>query len=345
MPETMACLQVTEWGGGVERAETAVPEAGPNDVLVEVEATGVGRTVYNVTNGNLGDDPADLPRVPGHEVVGRVVEAGEAVSGLGVGDRVAAYFHLVCGHCAPCRTGRDSLCENHAGWFSVDTDGGFAEYAAIPAGNAIPVPEGIDAVEATAIPDAIATPYHVADRTGRIAADDDVLVIGAGGGVGIHMVQMARYFGARVTAADVVDEKLDRCLEYGATAAIDTAEESIDEAADSLGIAFDVIVDLVGDSDLLDRSIDALGWGGRLVNLTTFGNTFPLMPRAQVSRELEVVGSRYCSKYELRRAGELVEAGAIEPVVTERVGFDGVADLLERIAANEVFGRGAMTPS
>lgn len=345
MPETMDCLQLTEWGGGLERAERPVPAVGPNDVLVEVEATGVGRTVYNVTNGNLGDDPNDLPRVPGHEVVGRVSVAGEGVSHLGIGDRVAAYFHLVCGHCEPCRAGRDSLCENHAGWFSVDTDGGFAEYAALPAGNAIPIPEGIDAVEATVIPDAIATPYHVADRTGRIHTGDDVLVIGAGGGVGIHMVQMARHFGARVTAADVVDAKLDRCFDYGATATVDTTEGSIADAADDLGTTFDVIVDFVGDSDLLEGSVDALGRGGRLVNLTTFGNTFPLMPRAQVSRELEVVGSRYCSKYELRRAGELVAAGAIEPVVTERVGFDGVADLLERIAANEVFGRGAMTPT
>lgn len=345
MSDVMDCLQIAAWGGDLERTVTPAPEPGTTDVLVEVEATGVGRTVYNVIAGNLGDAPGDLPRIPGHEVVGRVVEAGAGVDHVGPGDRIAAYFHLVCGYCEPCRAGSDSLCTNHAGWVSVDIDGGYAEYVRLPAGNAIPIPDGIDAVEATAIPDAIATPYHVANTTGGVRPGDEVAVLGAGGGVGIHMVQMARYFGARVTAVDIVDAKLDRCLEYGAEAAVNSADRSIADVAAERHGGFDLIVDFTGETALLEAAVDALGRQGRLVNLTTFGNTMAVSPRAQVSAERQVVGSRYCAKHELYRAGQLVGAGHIEPVVSEVVGFDGVADLLESIADNEVFGRGAMTPA
>ena len=342
MPESMRCLQVDEWGGEVHQAETAVPEPGPNDVLVEVEATGVGRTVANVVAGNMNDDPDHLPRIPGHELVGRVLEAGEGVEHLDAGDRVTAYFHLVCGHCQHCQAGHDPLCENHAGWVSAHVDGGFAEYARLPAGNAISIPEGLDAVEATAIPDAIATPYPVANAAAEIEPGEAVAVLGAGGGVGIHMVQMARYFGAEVTAVDVVPEKLEACERYGATHVVNAAAESLGAAGPD---EFDVVVDFVGDTDLLEAAVDLLGPHGRLVNLTTFpGRTMALSPRTTVISELSVVGSKYCSKHELRRAGALVAQGDIEPVVSEVVGFEGVPDLLERIVDNEVLGRGAMRP-
>lgn len=342
MPGRMRCLQVEEWGGEPVEAETAVPETGPNDVLVEVEATAVGRTVANVIDGNLGDDPADLPRIPGHELVGTVAEAGVGVEHVEVGDRVTAYFHLVCGHCRYCRAGHDSLCEDHAGWVSVDTDGGFAEYARLPGGNAIALPPGLDPVEATAVPDAVATPYHVANTSGGVEPGDDVMVIGAGGGVGIHMVQMARYFGGEVTAVDVDDEKLAECERVGATHVVNAAEEPL-SAADPA--EFDVVVDFVGDTDQLEGAVGLLGPHGRLVNLTTFpGRSIDLAPRTTVLNEIEVVGSRYCAKYELRRAAELVASGEIEPVVSEVVGFDGVADLLDRIVDDEVLGRGAMRP-
>lgn len=339
----MECLEIAEWGGDLIRSERAVPEPDPTEVRVSVDATGVGRTVRNVVDGNLGDDPDDLPRIPGHEVVGTVDAVGEGVTHLDEGDRVTVYFHIVCGHCQACRSGHDSLCSNHEGWISVDTDGGFAEYACLPARNVVAIPEGIPATEATVVPDAVATPYHVANQRANVEPGDRVAVLGAGGGVGIHTLQVAAYFGADVTAVDTASEKLDRCAEVGADVVHDPGPENdLSALADG---TYDAVVDFTGDTDLLEASLSLLGPRGTLVNLTTFpDNEMALSPRVEVMNELNVVGSRYCSKYELQRAADLVADGVVEPVVSAVTDLDGTADLLQRVVDNEVVGRGAMVP-
>lgn len=199
-PDTMDCLCLDAWGGDLARTTAAVPPVGLRDVLVSVEATSVGLTFAKATDGGLGDDGANLPRIPGHEPVGEVVEVGDEVTDVEPGAFVGAYFYLVCDHCGACHAGPQSRCENHAGLVGVDIDGGFAEYARLPAGRAMTLPDAIVTVAATVVPDAVATPYHVANRRAQIAPGDDVLVPGAGGGVGIHMEQVARHFGATVTA-------------------------------------------------------------------------------------------------------------------------------------------------
>ena len=339
----MDCLEIAEWGGTLARAERPKPEPSATEVRVSVEATGIGRTVRNVIDGNLGDDPDDLPRVPGHELVGRVDAVGDGVTHVEEGDPVTAYFHVVCGHCRACRSGHDSLCENHEGWISVDTDGGYAEYACLPGRNVIGIPEGIDPVDATAIPDAVATPYHVANQRANVERGDRVLVLGAGGGVGIHMVQVADYFGADVTAVDTATHKLDRCAAVGAARVHDPGEENdLTAVGDE---PYDAVIDFTGVTDLLEESVDLLGPRGTLVNLTTFpGTEMSLSPRAEVMNEVAVVGSRYCSKHELQRAAELVADGPIEPVVSDVAGFDGTPDLLDDVCDGSVVGRPAMRP-
>lgn len=343
MVQKMECLQLTAWGGELERTQRQIPDVTGGDVLIDVEATSVGLTVRNVMNGDLGDDEDDLPRIPGHELVGRVAETGPGVDHLDTGDLVTAYFYLSCGHCSACQRGHDSLCENLDGFVSVDTDGGFAEYARLPARNAIAIPDQLDPVEATAIPDAIATPYHVANQRANVEPGDDVAILGAGGGVGAHLVQMVQYFGGNVTAVDRVAEKLDTCRELGAVQTVDTSDCSLSDAVGDQ--RFDAIVDFTGSTDLLMEAKELLAPRGRLVNLTTFpGRSFDLSPREQVFTEIEVVGSRYCAKHELRRSAELVAEGVIDPVVTEVVDMDGVQDLIDRISAGGVVGRGAMRP-
>jgi len=339
----MEALQISEWGGKLEQVEREQPTPESHEVLVEVDATSVGLTVANVINGDLASESSTLPRIPGHEIIGTVVETGDGVSAPAVGERIAAYFYLSCDRCPSCRRGREPLCENLEGYVSVDIDGGFAEYVALPASNAIPIPSSIDPIDATAIPDSIATPYHVMNQRVDVGVGDDVLVLGAGGGVGIHLVQMARLFGSDVTAADIGEEKLHVAAEQGAERTIDTSETDLDTALDDE--RFDAVIDFTGVMPLVRTAVDYLGRRGRLVNLTTFpGKSFELTPREQVFNELEVVGSRYCSKYELRESAQLVAEGAIEPIVTEVADLDGTPALLDSIRDGEVVGRAAMTP-
>lgn len=348
MTASMRSLQISEQDGptledlGV--TETAIPDAGPADVLVEVEATSVGLTVYRRIERFLDGD-GSLPRIPGHEIVGTVRETGNCVTHLEPGDRVAAYYYLSCDRCDACRSGREPLCEDPRGQVGVDIDGGFAEYASLPENTAIEIPDGLDPVQATVVPDAVGTPYHVASRRANVEPGDRVMVLGAGGGVGIHLVQMVQYFGGDVTAVDLDDDKLDRCRDLGAERTINTAADSFTGTFTVGGRPYDAVVDFTGATDLIEGAVDVLADGGRLVNMTGFeGATIEIPTRALVRGEREVAGSRYCSKGEFRAAAELVADGTIEPVISEVVELDELTDLLGRIAAAEHLGRGAVTP-
>lgn len=341
----MRCLQIEEWGGELQQDDVSIPEPRPGEVLIEVAATSVGLTVQNAINGDLGDDSVYLPRVPGHEIVGQIAEPGMEESPFEEGDLVSAYFYLICGRCDACLSGHESLCENFDGFVGVAIDGGYAEYVRLPIQSVVKLPENIDPIAATAVPDAIATPYHVMNERADVRPGDDVLILGAGGGVGIHLVQVAKYFGGNVTAVDRADDKLERCRELGAQHTVNTEGRSLSEFAADEGVQYDVIVDFTGAMDLLEESLSLLAPRGRLVNLTGFpGRSFELSPQEQVLGELEVVGSRYCSRYELKRSADLVADGTIEPVISEVVDMDGVQGLLKTIEAGELVGRGAMTP-
>lgn len=337
----MRCLQVTETDGTLELADVPRPEIGPNDVIVDVDATSVGRTVYNNLHGRIVQDPENLPRIPGHEIVGRVSETGQGVTHVAEGDLVTTHYYLFCGHCEYCESGHEPLCENLRGHVGVDLDGGYAEYVTLPARNVIRLPGSLDPVDATAIPDAIATPYHVASQRAAIDPGDDVMVLGAGGGVGIHLVQMASHFGGEVTAVDQRSEKLQRCTELGAIRTVDTREQPITAEERT----YDAVVDFTGSMELVTEATELIAPHGRFVHLTPFQDrTVEVTPRQLVWDEFDVVGSRYCSRYEIRRSAELVNEGVVEPIVTDVVSLDGVPELLETIAAGDHIGRGAVTP-
>lgn len=334
------------WGDALAFETVAVPSPGPGEALVRVEACGVGLTVLNYMNGNQARRADWLPRIPGHELIGTVVAHGAGVEAPRLGQRVMAYFYLACGHCDFCRLAHESLCRNLRGNVGVAADGGYAEYSALPAFNLLPVPAGVAPVAATAIPDAIATPFHVSRRAG-IAPGDVVMVVGAGGGVGIHMVQMARLFGARVIAVDVGAAKLAAARDAGADAVVEGGDSGAVAAIRAAARAGpSVAVDLVGSRETLGLCMETLGRRGRLVCLTTFpGITADISPRRLVHDELSVLGSRYASRWEVERAGALVAEGRIRPVVTEVVSLERVADLHARLRARTLIGRGAVVPA
>ena len=338
----MRALRIKAWGGPLEPVEVATPTPGAGELLVRVEACGIGLTVVNCMRGQLGDDPSYLPLTPGHEFVGIVTAVGTGVSRTLIGQRVAAYFYLVCGACPRCLASQDSLCERFRGNVGVAIDGGYAEYAVLPALNAIPVPDGVPAIAATTIPDAIATPVHVA-RLARIEPGTRVAVLAAGGGVGIHMVQVARAYGADVVGLDVVPEKLGYLAGELTIPAIDSSDFAETRLPAAWGGQADVIVDLYGRAPAQRWAIDHLARNGTLVALTTFpAEAFELSSRELVQRQLSVLGSRYNSRYEAGLAAELVRSGRVRPVVSRIVGPDEVAATLKQVSAGTVLGRAAL---
>jgi D-arabinose 1-dehydrogenase-like Zn-dependent alcohol dehydrogenase len=328
------------WGGPLRWEPVEVPEPGAGEVLVEVEACGVGLTVLNCMDGHLDDSKDRLPLVPGHEVVGRVVATGSGVSGPRAGDRVMAYFYLACYRCRACLAGKESRCDNLRGWYGVHRNGGYAPLTLLPAGNAVPLLHDISSTQATVIPDAVATPVHVCRRRLELGLGDRVVVIGAGGGVGAHMVQVARACGAEVVGIETSEAKLSLVEELGALPV--PSDDLAAVARKGFGDA-DAVIDLVGARATLAWGLSALRSGGRLCVLTTFRNvTAELDPRALVFKESSIVGSRYASRAELMVAAELVAAGVVRPIIGETADASDVNRLHEQLRAGTLTGRGAV---
>lgn len=329
----MRALRLRQWGGTLESGEVPDPVAGPGEVLVRVSACGIGLTVLNCIKGDLGAETKNLPRIPGHELVGHVVDCGAGVDHSRLGELVAAYFYLHCGHCQACESGNHSCCEQFAGFVGVDRDGGYAELVSLPDRNAVALPESMDPVEATVVPDAVATPVHVSRRVG-ISPGQRVAVVAAGGGVGAHMVQVARINGGRVLALEASAQKLGFLESELGVDGVDSSDFRRAKLPGAWKGKADVVVDLLGSRDSLRWSLDALDVGGRLATVTTFRDTeLALSSRELVLGEKSVVGSRYCGKGELLQAAQYVWHGDVKPVIGAKVGMDevgGVHDLLRR---------------
>jgi propanol-preferring alcohol dehydrogenase len=328
-----------------ELEERPVPKPRPDELLVRVRACGVGLTVHHARVGNA---PSSLPVIPGHEIAGEVVEVGSAAEGFAVGDRVTPHFYLFCGRCRYCLTQREPLCENTGGYIGRQCDGGYAEYVALPARNFVKIPAGLPyddrPAEVAVICDAIATPYKV-NRRAQIKPLEDVLVVGAGGGVGIHMVQLARLAGGRVLAADRGEAKLAAARDAGAHETIDALAGPIEPRARKLtdGRGVDVVIDFVVSPETLQAGFDALAPSGRLVILGgRRGAQLPVDAFRMLNGELSILGSRYVTRQDIVDSLELVRRGLVRPIVSRTFALEEVEQAHEILDRGEMIGRAAM---
>jgi 2-desacetyl-2-hydroxyethyl bacteriochlorophyllide A dehydrogenase len=338
----MKALVLKKVGGPLVLEEVPRPQPGPGEVLVRVRACGLGLTLVWNRNGR-GGSSGKLPRIIGHEIAGDVAEVGPSVDGFTPGDRVNVYYYLICGHCRWCNRGRDDLCDQQVGVVGRQIDGGLAEYVTLPVRNLCHIPPEVSYMDAAVTADAIATPVHVLRERAQLKAPDTVLVVGAGGGVGIHMVQMARVLGAsRVIAVDITAEKLELAVQNGADNVINSGEVSFDEEVLRLtkGRGVDVVVEMVGVPATLERSLRSVGKGGRLILVGTY-DTKAILPVTQDSLRGEciITGSRYCARHELAEAVELVAQGRIRPTITRPCRLDEADAVLRSIERMELAGR------
>ena len=212
----MQAAVLHEFGPTLSVEEVPRPVPGPDDVLIEVEVCGVCHSDLHVAEGDQpalkGATKADL--IPGHEVVGRVVERGANVTHLAIGDRVGVAWNFsTCGTCEACREGMENLCRK-AVITGVMVDGGYADYMVARASHALPIPENLSSEEAAPLFCAGLTVYRALKRAG-VAAGQKVAIFGVGG-LGHLAVQIARAWGAEVIALDLDPAKLALAKELGA---------------------------------------------------------------------------------------------------------------------------------
>ncbi len=339
----MRAMVLHEFSKPLRLEERPVPEIKPDEVLIKVKACGSGLTLRWFRTGLRG---GVLPRIIGHEVGGVVEKAGSVVTECKPGDRVTLSFYLFCGHCRFCVTGRETLCENLKGQVGFNIDGGYAEYMKVPSRNVVRIPDGVGFAEAGITADAIATPWHVAKERAKIKPNDNVLVIGAGGGVGIHMVQVARVFGARVIGVDVSDEKLAVAKQFGADEVINARNKNMAEEIKKLtdGRGVDAAVDFVGMKDTLEGAFNSLAEAGTLVIVGAWPEAkIEINPR-RVSEKV-ITGNRYATRQEIRESLELVRRGVVKPVILNTFPLEEANRAHELIDGMKLTGRAALIVS
>lgn len=343
--KTMRALVLPGPGAEFELVERPIPSPGPGEALVRVRACGSGLTIHHIKAGRRS---VHWPIVLGHEIAGEVAEVGEHVTAVRPGDHVTAYYYLSCGDCRWCRTGREPMCPNSRGTIGRAVDGGYADYCVLPAWNLVPLPAGLPyeqrPADVAVIGDAIVTPLKVARRA-RLAPLETVVVIGAGGGVGIHMVQVAKLRQAQVIAVDLGEEKLQLARQYGADATIDASTTELAAGLGELGAsqAVDVVIDFAGTASTLAAGLSALGRGGRFVMLAG-REAIPFHADVGhiITNEIELLGSRYASKQDLVEALDLVAGGWVQPVVSRTAPLEEADDIHRALEEGALLGRGAV---
>ncbi len=318
-----------------------IPRPGPGEVLVRVVACGSGVTLMNIRRGVLG---GGTPRSMGHERGGVIERLGEGVGAWQVGQQGDPATLLPYLRVLPvvARARRDNLCEHMEGVLGAALDGAFAEFVVVRERNLVAVPDDVELAAAGVVSDAVATPFHAAQARARLVPGERVGVIGAGGGVGIHMVEMARAFGASVVAIERDAAKLARLAELGGFEAIvgAPADLSSAELVERAGGPLDAVFDTVGAPQTLRLGLSSLGRGGRLVIIGVHpGGVDGVGSIEMIDGERAILGTRYASRSDIARALELVAQGRVAVHIGARFPLERLGDAFAAIQASEVFGR------
>lgn len=316
LPETMQAVLLTGHGDYDKlsyRIDVPVPKPGSGDVLIRVGAAGVNNTDINTRNGwySKGDnDSADagwggaalqLPRIQGADIAGRIVSVGSDVDPKRLGERVIV---------EPCfRELHGKPVENFA-YIGSECDGGFADYAVVPAQHAHAVKTSLKDIELASFPCSYSTAENMLTRT-DVSSGDRVLVTGASGGVGSAAVQLARARGAEVIAV-TSQSKAESLLELGAAQTIDRETRPTEVLGEN---AVDVVIDLVGGQHWPDL-LDLMKPGGRYaVSGAIGGHTVPLDLRTLYLKDLSFFGCTGLEPEVFPNLVQLIESGKIRPLV------------------------------
>lgn len=299
--------------------ERPIPK--PNEVLIKVVGSGVNRPDIMQRRG-LYQPPFGASEILGLEVAGEVVDKGEAVVGWSIGDELCA----------------------------LTNGGGYAEYAVAPAGQCLPIPRGLELIEAASLPETFFTVWtNVFDRA-ALKPGESILIHGGTSGIGVAAIQMARALGARVYTTAGTDEKIALCEKLGAVAAINYRKDDFVEILKELepeGV--NVILDMVG-GDYINKNIKVAAMDGRIVNIALQNgakvevNYWPV-----IAKRLVLTGSTLRPQNDEQKAKIAVqlrekiwpkiEAGEIKPIIDSIFPLEKVVDAHHRMESGEHIGK------
>jgi NADPH2:quinone reductase len=309
----------------LHHGECPAPEAGRGDVVIDVLAAGVNYPDVLIVQGKYQTRPP-VPFVPGSEAGGRVAAVGEGVEGFAVGDRVIAF------------TG----------------SGAFAEQVRAPATQVWPVPDGVDLEIAAGIAITYGTSYHALKDRAALQPGETLLVLGAGGGVGLTAVELGKRMGARVIAAASSADKLALAKAQGADDLIDYAREDLRERVKALtdGKGVDVVYDPVGGPMNL-TAVKSLAWGGRLLVIGFAGGEIPSIPaNLLLLKSASAVGVLWGNSVRadpaaqganMRQLLAWLAEGSLKPVIDTRFALPDAVAALQHLEERKVKGKVLLT--
>jgi len=327
---TMKAILFHQHGAPDVLQYTAVPEPSirPNEVLVRVHACALNHLDLWVRQG-LPGVPIPLPHIPGSDVAGEVAQIGPEVTTVRVGQKVVLAPGVTCGKCAACIAGLDNRCRQFTN-LGYLIDGGCAEFVRVPEVNCLPYPENLSFEEAASIPLVFQTAWHMLVGRAELQPSEDVLILGAGSGVGSAAIQIAKFFGARVIATASTEEKLEKARQLGADHTVNHKSQKIRDEVRRITSkrGVDVVFEHVGTATWED-SVASLAPSGRLVTCgATTGYDAKIDLRFLFTRQLSLLGSYMGTKSELHTVMKLVAAGRLKPIV------DRIFPLAEAAAAH-----------
>lgn len=342
---------VTRQPGGVDvmtLEQVPDPVPGPKDVVIKVDACGVCFHDIVTRNGTLKAG-VQMPCILGHEIAGTVVEVGRDVRMFRKGDRVAtAQRYHICGACCYCRTGREPLCRERKFTGDFGLVGGYAEYVAIEDDNIAHVPDGVALQDASIAACAIGTTLNAIREVGHLQPGESVLVSGAGGGLGIHAVQLARLAGAFVVAQTTSPEKAEQIRALGAHVVIvhkrgEDFSAAVKEATEGRGV--DMALDNVG-SPLFEPIRRSIGVGGRwmLIGQLT-GDFVPFNPAQLFLRNISMLSAMSTTRRQLEDCLALMARGAVKAVISKTLALEEAAQAHRLVEAGKVTGRIVLRPN
>jgi propanol-preferring alcohol dehydrogenase len=336
----MRASVVTSFEKPLEIKDIPVPEPGPGQVLVRIEASGLCHTDIHAARGDWPVKPT-VPFTPGHEGVGIVERVGAGVTSPAVGDRVAIpWLGWACGTCHYCVSGWETLCEAQRNT-GYSIDGAHAEYAVAAARYVVRVPDGVDPLVAAPLTCAGVTTYKAVKVAG-VRPGERVAIFGIGG-LGHLAQQYAQIFGAETVAVDVTEEKLRLAASLGAAELVNAAATDPVAAIQSLGGA-DVAVVLAAEPKVLEQAHASLRRGGRLVLVSLPKENAMRLPIFEtVLKGISVIGSIVGTRDDLAEVFKLHAAGRTK-VIYEVRKLDEINAAIDDVLASRVPARLVLRP-
>jgi NADPH:quinone reductase-like Zn-dependent oxidoreductase len=342
---SITAIVLREHGGPevLHAEQLPVPEPGPGEVRVRVKAVALNHLDLWVRRGG----PAfklEYPHRLGSDIAGTVDAVGPGVTAK-VGTKVVVQPGLSCGKCAACLGGHDNLCRFYR-ILGENAQGGYAEAIVVPEVNLAPYPERLDFSRAAACLLTFLTAWQMVVRKARVAPGDTVLVHGAGSGIGVAAIQIAKLHGARVITTASSAAKLERARALGADETIDyTTGDFVAECKRLTGKrGVDAVIEHVG-GEVFAGSLRAVRAGGRIVTCGATAGFHPAIDLRHIFfRQVEVLGSTMGSKADLLAVLDHVAAGRLEPVVHEVMPLARAADAHRLLEDRKAFGKIVLEP-